>query len=104
GNFVAVIFDLLIQKWYVLEVVGIQGALIHLTVGQLEVVELYDLNVQAGIFAQLIGNILQDLDVGHRRCPDGQRRVAIIIGLRAFSVVDTTASSQDQSGGGCNTG
>src|SRR5699024_5029046 len=103
-NFVDVIFELLVETWYVLDVVGIQGALIHLTVGQLEIIKLDDLNVQAGVVAQLVVNIYQNLAVDDRDRPDLQSGNAIVIGFGASGVVVTTARSQDQSGGSCNTG
>src|SRR5699024_9617979 len=97
GDLVAVVFDLLFQEWDVLEVVGVQVALIHLTVWQLVVIKFHDVNFQAGIGAELFRNVLQNLTVGDRGGADGQSGDAIFIGAWAFSLFGSaTACGQHE--------
>ena len=76
GELVALLGHLVLQVGQVLVVVGVQRAVIQRGVGEHVVVELLDLQFDAGVLGEIVADVLEDLRVWHGTGADRHLRGA----------------------------
>ena len=102
GEIVSLALDLLVEPRLVLEVVRIQSALVELLVGDVVVVVLDDLEVEARILGELVVDEADDIAVRHRRDADLEGRDAVRLGADLLVVAsDEAAACKHEGRGGC---